>query len=529
MSPASNKASPVYAARGGAVTGGPAAGGGGGRGRGCSAGTRRRAGVARRRTGVGGRCTGLRGWDQAGRPARRPVPAARGEHCEGGRRADPTAAGGLRDDEHHGPPVRRVRLVPRERLRVRPPVARASERTTGGRGADGRGTLSALVWGPTSGRRSSSSSTAAPRTPTRGTPSPWPSAGRSWPSTCRATATRLAATTAPTPGRTWPTAVAQWPSSGWPPRPTAVVGHVARGPHGDRAGGRRPELVRRLVLVDVTPGVNRRKAQGHHRLRRRAADLPELRRHPGPDHRAQPDPQRVVAPAGHPPQRPPAAGRLVGVELRPAAARPQPSGDACRRTTRIRRPHRSGTSWRRSRCPLLLVRGGAVAGGRRRRRGRAPAPAAGCRGGGRRRCGPQRAGRPPARAGRPHRRLRVPHVAPERAGRPARRPIRRVAPEDDGAADHLLEQLPPLLGGEQLEARCRRHRPGPTSITSWSPSRWQRVAATRRSWLRSSPMATRRMPAEHPHQALVARSTAGRTRGGAASARSCGGSGRSGR
>ena len=40
---------------------------------------------------------------------------------------------------------------------------------------------------------------------------------------------------------------------------------------------RHPELVRKLVIVDITPGTNRREGQGDRRLRQRPAELPELR------------------------------------------------------------------------------------------------------------------------------------------------------------------------------------------------------------------------------------------------------------
>ncbi len=198
------------------------------------------------------------------------------------------------------------------------------------------------------------------------------------------------------------------------PQADAVVGMSLGGMTATVLAARWPELVRRLVLVDITPGVNRRKAQAiidfvdgpqtfpsfdailartveHNPTRSESS----LRRgilhnaHPLPDGswawnydrrgRSQPDAASLPADDEDPP--------------------PSPLWDVL---AQIEVPLAPGPRRR-------------VAGGRRRRRGRAPAPAAGRRGGGRRRCGPQRAGRPPPRAGRPHRRLRVPHVAP--AGR----------------------------------------------------------------------------------------------------------------
>ena len=51
----------------------------------------------------------------------------------------------------------------------------------------------------------------------------------------------------------------------------------------------RPDLVRRLVLVDITPGVTGEKAKAIPRLRPRAGDLPELRRAARPHDGVQPD------------------------------------------------------------------------------------------------------------------------------------------------------------------------------------------------------------------------------------------------
>ena len=134
---------------------------GGGRGCGCCrhpacrAATRRGAGV------VGGRCAGLRGWDQAGRPARRPVPAARGEQREGrDERTRPQPAASAMMSTMDPAAYDELSLFQENASEFGlpwpgpPSVRREDVALTGG------GTLSALVWGPTSGRRSSSSSTA---------------------------------------------------------------------------------------------------------------------------------------------------------------------------------------------------------------------------------------------------------------------------------------------------------------------------------------------------------------------------------
>ena len=66
---------------------------------------------------------------------------------------------------------------------------------------------------------------------------------------------------------------------------------------------RHPALVRSLVMVDITPGRERRQDQGDHRLRRRPPGVRQLRRPARPHDGAQPDPVRVVAAARDPPQR----------------------------------------------------------------------------------------------------------------------------------------------------------------------------------------------------------------------------------
>ncbi len=71
-----------------------------------------------------------------------------------------------------------------------------------------------------------------------------------------------------------------------------------------RLAGRAPGLVRRLVLVDVTPGVTAEKSTAIANFVDGPATPRQLRRHPGlATGRAQSGTERVVAASGHPPQR----------------------------------------------------------------------------------------------------------------------------------------------------------------------------------------------------------------------------------
>ena len=78
-----------------------------------------------------------------------------------------------------------------------------------------------------------------------------------------------------------------------------------------------PELVRAPGARRRHPRGRRRQGPGHRGLHRRPRDLPELRRAARPHDRVQPDPHRVVAAAGHPPQRRAAGRRQLGVALPP--------------------------------------------------------------------------------------------------------------------------------------------------------------------------------------------------------------------
>ena len=137
----------------------------------------------------------------------------------------------------------------------------------------------------------------------------------------------------------------------WRPTARGVVGMSLGGVSSLALADHAPELVRALVLVDITPGVNAEKAAPITNFVNGPGQLRQLRRAPGPHHRAQPGPQRVLAAARHPAQRGPARGRQLGLALRPLphrAARP-------RRAPRIRRP--GGRPSPRLTVPVLLVRG----------------------------------------------------------------------------------------------------------------------------------------------------------------------------
>ena len=197
-------------------------------------------------------------------------------------------------------------------------------------------------------RPSWSCCTAARRTPTRGTRSRWRSAVRWWPSTCPATATPTARRTRSrsTPGaerrrrRRRPSARS---------RPSAARGrrHVARRHDGARARGRRtPSSCAGSCSSTSRPGVDRRQGRGDHRLRRRARELPQLRRPPGPHGRVQPDPDACRRCGGASSTTPSSAttARWVWRYARHAHRQPR------RRRGRDRRRHRqplSGTSSRR--------------------------------------------------------------------------------------------------------------------------------------------------------------------------------------
>ena len=105
---------------------------------------------------------------------------------------------------------------------------------------------------------------------------------------------------------------------------------------------------------------------------------------------------------------------------------------------------------------------------------------------------------------------------------------RQAGDQLDAAVEHLLEQALALVGGVQLEADVGavggdgRDDERPASSIS------ARTPPTRPSWQRSRPIATRRMPASAARGA-GRRGDRAANSGGTASARSCGGSGRSGR
>jgi len=120
------------------------------------------------------------------------------------------------------------------------------------------GGISALRWGRTP--HGSSFCTAAARTHTRGTPSSSAWVNRRWQSTFPATAIPAGARTATTPRSTTPTPC--YPYCGSTRRvPELVVGMSLGGLTAIRLGALAPDLVRELVLVDVTPSALQRHAE----------------------------------------------------------------------------------------------------------------------------------------------------------------------------------------------------------------------------------------------------------------------------
>ena len=160
-------------------------------------------------------------------------------------------------------------------------------------------------------RRSWCCSTAARRTRTRGTRCARARTARSSRSTCPVTGTPTAATTTRTGrARTRPPSRSRCARSR--PTPRAVVGMSLGGLTALALAARAPDLVRTLVLVDVTPGVDRAEGVGDRAVHQRARELRELRRDPRAHDRVQPDAHRVVVAPRHPAQRDRAARRHAG-------------------------------------------------------------------------------------------------------------------------------------------------------------------------------------------------------------------------
>ncbi len=119
--------------------------------------------------------------------------------------------------------------------------------------------VSALVWG-SSCARARACSTAARRTRTPGTPWRSPSTVRSSRSTCPATATRRTGPITRT-GRRENAVALEIAVRELAPDARLVVGMSLGGLSAIALTDRAPDLVRALMLVDVTPGVNREKAR----------------------------------------------------------------------------------------------------------------------------------------------------------------------------------------------------------------------------------------------------------------------------
>ena len=126
------------------------------------------------------------------------------------------------------------------------------------------------------------------------------------------------------------------------PDAAVVVGMSLGGLTSIALGARRPDLVRKLVLVDVTPGVDRGKAKAIIDFVNGPQTFPSFDDIIAAHGRAQPDAHRGVAAARHPPQRPPARRRIVGVALRPPR-----SGRATATSSSASTPARCGTTSRR--------------------------------------------------------------------------------------------------------------------------------------------------------------------------------------
>ncbi len=186
-----------------------------------------------------------------------------------------------------------------------------------------------------------------------------------------------------------------------------VVGMSLGGLTSIALAARRPDLVRRLMLVDVTPGVDRGKAKAIIDFVNGPQTFPSFDDIMKRTVEHNPTRTRGVAAARHPPQRAPARRRLVGVELRPPASRRR---GGRRGRGRRRRSHRHRPAVGR---PVLADDADHVAARlaqprcRRHRRRRGEAPPADGRGRRRRRRRAQHPGRQAARARRAHRALRL--------------------------------------------------------------------------------------------------------------------------
>ena len=160
----------------------------------------------------------------------------------------------------------------------------------------------------------------------------------------------------------------------WPPTRRPSIGMSLGGMTTIALADHAPELVRKVVLVDVTPGVNEREVVDHRRVHQRPRELRQLRRPAGAHDRVQPDPHRVVAAARHPAQRRAARGRQLGVAL-PALPRVRAEpGRGRGRPPELPVPLGRGVT--HPGAAAARARHARAVGGRRRRRGRAPPPSA---------------------------------------------------------------------------------------------------------------------------------------------------------
>ena len=200
--------------------------------------------------------------------------------------------------------------------------------------------------------------TGEPRTPIRGTRSPWLSIVPWSPSTCPGHGHSDGPGAHPeghldVEGNAVDVAVAVRRLA---PAARAVVGMSLGGLTTIALTKEAPDLVRKVVLVDILPGIKGERAKHIIDFVNGPAELRQPRRADGPDRVVQSDPVTVLAPAGHPAQRRATGRRHVGV-----AVGSSPTARTGRRLGRVRAGDVGYDGLWESlssvKVPLLLARG----------------------------------------------------------------------------------------------------------------------------------------------------------------------------